>query len=107
MCAFLRGQATSSSGKLPVPFLGSAQILLLKHRVKVILFYLNVDHDPIEARSPHRYLPLFTSVFPGSRRSTIAPDPHTISDFRLASHCPASSKPAFRRFITPLSQERM
>src|ERR687897_3949359 len=95
MCAYLRGQAASSSGKLPVPFLSSAQVLLLKHRVKIVLFYLYVDHNPIEARSPHRYLPLFTGVFPGGRRPTVAPDPHTISDFRLASHCPPSSRLAF------------
>ncbi len=69
---------------LPVPVRSGAQILLLEHRIEVVLFYLDVDHDPIEARSPHRHLPLLTGVFPGGRRPAVAPDPYAISYVQMA-----------------------
>ena len=58
-----------------------AQIPLLKHRVKAVAFYPDIDDGPVKARSDHRRLPLFASILLGGRRSSIAPDPYPIPNF--------------------------
>src|SRR5215212_3958970 len=87
MACTKRRTASSSGRLLPVP-LRRAQILLLKHCVEGILLYLHIDHDAVEARSSHRYLPFLASILPGGGRPpAVSADPYKVSDFYyMAAH---------------------
>lgn len=73
-----------------------AQILLLENRVEIVSAYPDIDHDPIEARSSHRYLPLSISVLPGGSRPAVSPNSYEVSNLYAASHYSASSERSFQ-----------